>query len=126
MVDTNNVLVKNSPLRLQKIRQAINFGFDKKKMMLYLRISIGTAAESAFVPKGLPSFNDSIVVGYHYDPAKSKQLLVVAGFAAGKNLPVIKLLTIPVYADLSSYISTELSQLDIKIKVETIQKSLLL
>jgi peptide/nickel transport system substrate-binding protein len=126
LVDTNNILVKNSPLRLQKIRQAINYGFDKKKMMLYLRNSIGTAAESGFVPKGLPSFNDSIVVGYHYDPAKAKKLLIEAGFAAGKNLPVIKLLTIPVYADLSSYIANELSQLGIKIQVETIQKSLLL
>ena len=126
LVDTNNVLVKNSPLRLQKIRQAINYGFDRKKMMLFLRNSIGTAAESGFVPKGLPSFNDSIVVGYGYDPEKAKQLLVEAGFAGGNNLPVIKLLTIPVYADLGSYIANELSQLGIKIQVETIQKSLLL
>ena len=126
LVDTNNVLVKNSPLRLQKIRQAINYGFDRKKMMLFLRNSIGTAAESGFVPKGLPSFNDSIVVGYGYDPVKAKQLLVEAGFAGGNNLPVIKLLTIPVYADLGSYIANELSQLGIKIQVETIQKSLLL
>ena len=126
LVDTNNLLVKNSPLRLQKIRQAINYGFDRKKMMLFLRNSIGTAAESGFVPKGLPSFNDSIVVGYKYDPAKAKQLLVEAGFATGNNLPVIKLLTIPVYADLGSYIANELSQLGIKIQVETIQKSLLL
>ena len=126
LVDTNNILVKNSPLRLQKIRQAINYGFDRKKMMLFLRNSIGTAAESGFVPKGLPSFNDSIVVGYGYDPAKAKQLLVAAGFAGGSNLPVIKLLTIPVYADFGSYIANELSQLGIKIQVETVQKSLLL
>ena len=126
LVDTNNVLVKNSPLRLQKIRQAINYGFDRKKMMLFLRNSIGTAAGSGFVPKGLPSFNDSIVIGYGYDPAKAKQLLIEAGFAGGNNLPVIKLLTIPVYADLGSYIANELSQLGIKIQVETIQKSLLL
>ena len=46
LVDDNNELVKNSPLRLQKIRQAINYGFDRQKMMLYLRNSIGTAAES--------------------------------------------------------------------------------
>ncbi len=126
LVDTNSVLVKSSPLRLQKIRQAINYGFDRKKMMLFLRNSIGTAAESGFVPKGLPSFNDSIVVGYGYNPAKAKRLLAEAGFAGGNNLPVIKLLTIPIYADLGSYIANELSQLGIKIQVETIQKSLLL
>ena len=126
LVDSNNALVKQSPLRLQKIRQAINYGFDRKKMMLYLRNSIGTAAESGFVPTGLPSFDSNLVKGYHYDAAKAKQLLEEAGFPNGDNLPVIKLLTIPVYADLAGYIANELLQSGIKVQVETVQKSLLL
>ena len=40
LVDSSNELVKASPLRLKKIRQAINYGFDRRKMMLYLRNSI--------------------------------------------------------------------------------------
>jgi len=126
LVDSNNTLVKQSPLRLQKIRQAINYGFDRRKMMLYLRNSIGTAAESGFVPAGLPSYDTTAVKGYHYDPAKATQLLSEAGFTNGDNLPVIKLLTIPVYADLAGYIANELQQVGIKIQVETVQKSLLL
>lgn len=126
LVDTNNVLVKQSPLRLKKIRQAINYGFDRRKMMLYLRNSIGIAAESGFVPAGLPSFDTATVKGYYYDPAKAKQLLAEAGFPNGHALPVIKLLTIPIYADLGSYIANELQQAGIKVQVETIQKSLLL
>jgi ABC-type transport system substrate-binding protein len=126
LVDSANDLVKNSPLRLQKIRQAINYGFDRKKMMLYLRNSIGTAAESGFVPAGLPSFDSVKVKGYHYDVSKAKQLLEEAGFANGNGLPVIKLLTIPVYADLAAYIANELQQTGIKVQVEAIQKSLLL
>ena len=94
--------------------------------MLYLRNSIGTAAESGFVPAGLPSFDTAVVKGYHYDPAKSRQLLEEAGFPGGNNMPVIKLLTIPVYADLASYIANELNQVGIKVQVEAIQKSLLL
>ncbi|MES2431288.1 MAG: ABC transporter substrate-binding protein [Bacteroidota bacterium] len=125
LVDSTNPLVKNSPLAIQKIRQAINYGIDKKKMILYLRNSIGTAAENGFVPTGLPSF-DTSVVGYRYDVQKAKQLLVEAGFKDGINLPSIKLLTIPIYADLGSYIANELQQIGIKIQVETIQKSLLL
>ena len=126
LVDPENELVKNSPLRLQKIRQAINYGFDRRKMMLYLRNSIGTAAESGFVPAGLPSFDSAAVKGYRYDAAKARQLLAEAGFAGGKNLPPIKLLTIPVYADLASYIANELNIVGINVQVEAIQKSLLL
>ena len=126
LVDPENELVKNSPLRLQKIRQAINYGFDRRKMMLYLRNSIGTAAESGFVPAGLPSFDTVAVKGYRYDLNKAKQLLAEAGFPEGKNLPVIKLLTIPIYADLASYIANELNMAGINVQVEAIQKSLLL
>ncbi len=126
LVDPENVLVKNSPLRLQKIRQAINYGFDRRKMMLYLRNSIGTAAESGFVPAGLPSFDTVAVKGYRYDLIKAKQLLAEAGFPEGKNLPVIKLLTIPIYADLASYIANELNMAGINVQIEAIQKSLLL
>ena len=41
--DTTFEIVKNSPLKNLKIRQAINYGFNRKKMMLYIRNSIGTA-----------------------------------------------------------------------------------
>lgn len=126
LADTNNILVKNSPLKLLKIRQAINYAIDRKKMMLYLRNSIGTAAESGFVPQGLPSFNAEIVKGYSYDPVKAKLLLAEAGFTNGQNLPEIKLLTIPIYANLASYLANELKQVGISVKVEAMQKSLLL
>ena len=126
LVDEQNELVKNSPLRLQKIRQAINYGFDRRKMMLYLRNSIGIAAESGFIPCGLPSFDSVNVRGYTYNPAKAKQLLADAGYTAGKEMPTVKLLTIPIYGDLGSYIANELKQVGINVEVEVVQKSLLL
>ncbi len=126
LADTTNALLKNSPLKYLKIRQAINYGIDRKKMMLYLRNSIGTAAESGFIPQGLPSFNADKVKGYAFNIPKAKALLAEAGFANGKNLPEIILLTIPAYANLASYVANELKQIGIAVKVETIQKSLLL
>lgn len=126
LVDSSSELVKNSPLRSQKIRQAINFGFDRRKLMLYMRNSIGTAAESGFVPAGLPSFDTNIVKGYHFDPAKTKQLLKEAGYPDGNGLAPVKLLTIPIYADLGTFIANELEKSGIKVQVEAIQKSLLL
>lgn len=126
LVDSTNDVVQHSPLRFKKVRQAINYGFDRKKMMLYLRNSIGTAAESGFVPAGLPSFDANTVRGYHFDPAKARQLMKEAGYENGRGFPVVKLLTIPVYADFASFIANELEQVGIKIQVEVMQKSLLL
>lgn len=126
LVDTTNPLVHDSPLRFKKIRQAINYGFDRRKMMLYLRNSLGIAAESGFVPMGLPSFDSSRVKGYHYDPALTKKLLMEAGYPDGKNLPVIRLLTVAIYADMANFIAKQLGEAGIPVQVEVVQKSLLL
>jgi oligopeptide transport system substrate-binding protein len=124
--DSINPLVKSSPLKDVKIRQAINYAIDRNKMILYLRNSLGIPAQSGFVPVGLPSFDSNAVKGYHYDPAKTLKLLKEAGYPGGVGLPVIKLVTIPVYADLGSYIVNELQQAGIRTQLEVIQKSLLL
>lgn len=125
LTDPTNVALKNSPLRFKKIRQAINYGFERRKMILYLRNSLGTAAESGFVPAGLPSFDSSLVKGYYYDPLKTKQLLAEAGYPGGKNMPVTKLLTIPIYADMANFIAKQLEESGIPVQVEVVQKSLL-
>lgn len=126
VVDSSLATVKNSPLHLLKIRQAINYGFDRRKMMLYLRNSIGTPAESGFVPPGLPSFDSAIVHGYHYDPAKARQLLREAGFPEGVGLPRIILKTIDTYADLAGFIARQLEEVGMKVQIDITQKSLLL
>jgi peptide/nickel transport system substrate-binding protein len=126
LVDSTLPIVKKSPLSRKKVRQAINYGFDRVKMMMYLRNSIGTPAYSGFVPKGLPSFDSASVRGYSYQPAKARQLLTEAGYPDGKNLPPVRLLTIPVYSELASFIAKELEAIGITIQVEVVQKGLLL
>lgn len=126
MVDSLNPLVSRSPLRFKKVRQAINYGFDRRKMILYLRNSLGTPAESGFVPAGLPSFDSSVVRGYYYDPTKSRKLLEEAGYPEGKGLPVITLYTISVYSDMADFIAKELSEIGIPVKIEVVPKYLLL
>jgi oligopeptide transport system substrate-binding protein len=126
LVDEVNPLVKNSPLKLKAIRQAINSSIDKVRLMMYMRNSIGIAAEGGFVPSGLPSMNAETVKGYKYDPARARKLLKDAGFENGNGLPEIKLLTIPIYADIGSFIARQLEETGIKVQVEVVQKSLLL
>ncbi|MBL7750138.1 MAG: ABC transporter substrate-binding protein [Chitinophagaceae bacterium] len=126
LVDTLNPIMKGSSLRLRKVRQAINYGFDRAKMVLYLRNSIGTPATSGFVPAGMPSFDSTRVKGYSYDPRLASQLLREAGFPGGKGIPPIKLLTIPIYSDLASFIAGQLAEIGIPVQVEVIPKALLL
>jgi len=126
LVETPNGTLQQSPLRLKKLRQAINYGFDRRKMILYLRNSLGTPAESGFVPVGLPSFDSTLVKGYYYDPVRTKELLEEVGFPDGRGLPSIKLLTIPVYAEMGNFIAKQLGESGIPVQVEVVQKSLLL
>jgi ABC-type transport system substrate-binding protein len=126
LVDSLNPLTSQSPMRVKKIRQAINYGFDRRKMVLYLRNSLGTPAESGFVPAGLPSFDSTVVKGYYYDPARSRRLLNEAGFPGGKGLPVITLHTISVYSDMADFIAKQLEELGMRVQVEVVPKYLLL
>ncbi|MEO8823584.1 MAG: ABC transporter substrate-binding protein [Ginsengibacter sp.] len=126
LCDSSLPVVKNSPLRDVRIRKAINYGFNRKKMILYIRNSIGIPATSGFIPAAFPSFDSAAVKGYHYDPQKALQLLKDAGYPNGVGLPPFKLLTVPLYADIASYIANELQQIGITINVEVVQKSLLL
>ncbi len=126
MVDENNPLVKNSPTKIKAVRQAMNYAINRKQLMMYMRNSIGIAAEAGFVPGGLPSRNTELVKGYNYDPPKAKQLLKDAGFPEGKGLTPIKLLTINIYADIASFAAREMEEVGIPVQVEIVQKSLLL
>jgi len=125
LVDSTNDLVKNSPTRSKKLRQAINYGFDREKMVLYLRNSLGIPAKSGFVPTGLPSFDSIIVKGYSYNPALAKKLLAEAGFTGG-NIPLIRLTTISIYSNIADFIAKQLEAIGMNIQVEIVQKSLLL
>ena len=53
LVDPNLELVKNSPLKLKAVRQAINYGIDREQMITYLRNNIGTAAHAGIIPEGI-------------------------------------------------------------------------
>ena len=126
LIDSNKQSDLLSPLQQKKIRQAINYSIDRKKMMFYLRNSIGTPANSGFIPLGFPSFDSNLVKGYLYDPAKARKLIQEAGYNENNPMPSIKLFTVPAYGMLGTYIVNELNQQGIKSEVEIVQKSLLL
>ena len=89
----------------------------KRKLMKYLRNSIGLPALYGFIPKGLPSYSDKII-GFNYDPDKTRNLLTEAGFPNGNGLPPITLTTTSDYLDLCEYIQQQLAQFGIEIIID--------
>ncbi len=120
LVDTNLAIVKKSPLKILKVRQAINYAIDRQKMMKYLRNSMGTPGYEGFIPEGMPGFSKN-VKGYTYDSEKARQLLAEAGFPDGKNLPEISLATTVGYRSLIEYVQGQLDRIGIKTNVEITQ-----
>lgn len=118
LVDTSKTLVKNSPLRIKKVRQAVNYAIDRAKLIKYLRNSIGTPATSGFIPKGMPGFDSTRVRGYDYNPKLSAKLLAEAGFPNGQGMPEVTLSTSTTYRDLIEFIQGELNAIGIKVKVD--------
>jgi peptide/nickel transport system substrate-binding protein len=108
----------SNPLLIKEVRQAINYGFDRVKMIRFLRNNIGTSARAGMVPQGVPSFDTTYVKGYSYQPQKALDLLAKAGFPNGKGLPPITLSASASYLDLCQYIQHELSKIGIVLKIE--------
>lgn len=118
MVDPEQDAVQNSPVLIREVRQAINVGFDRHKMMRYLRNNIGRPASAGFVPEGMPSYSAEAVKGYKYDPDMARELLAIAGYPNGSGLESITLTTTSDYQDLCEYIQHELSEVGIRLDIE--------
>lgn len=118
LMDSSAIEVRNNPIKLKAIRQAINYGFDRVKMMRYLRNNIGTPALYGMIPKGLPGFDTTMVKGFYYNPDKSRKLMAEAGFPNGKGLGEITLSTTASYLDLCKYIQNQLGEIGIKLKID--------
>ena len=109
-----------NPLAIKKIRQALNYGFDRDLMLRTLRNSMGKSAISGFAPMGLPSF-DQNTEGYHFDQERARKLLKEAGFENGKNLPVIKLTTNKEYLDLATFMARQWEDLGVKTVIDVME-----
>lgn len=105
-------------LKDKRLRQAMNFAIDRKKMIRYLRSNVGLPANAGFIPSGLPAFDPTNVAGYDYNPKKASALLSEAGFPNGQGLSPIKLETTAGYKDLCTFIQNQLGDIGIKVEME--------
>lgn len=100
------------------LRKAINYGFDKRKMMTYLRNGIGIPATGGFIPKGLPGYNDN--VGFTYQPSKAENLVKQFKAETGIENPEITIATTSNYLSFCEFIQRELLKIGIAVNVDVI------
>lgn len=118
LINDVNKKFGNNPLKHKQIRQAINFGFDREKMVSSFRGNIGSPAIYGIVPSGMPGFNSPGVKGYEYNPNKSRELLAEAGYPGGKGLPAITLSCTEKRKDIFEFIQNQLNEIGIKSKLD--------
>ncbi|MXN92233.1 ABC transporter substrate-binding protein [Flavobacterium sp. Sd200] len=99
----------------KRIRQALNYGFDRAKMILFLRNGRGTAATGGMIPNGLPGFGAK---GYDYNPVKARELIAGYKKQTGDNNPAIQLSTSASYLDIAEYLQREWQKLGLNIQVD--------
>ncbi len=106
-----------NPLLSKKVRRAVNIGFDREKMIRYLRNGIGIPGNYGFIPAGMPAFDHSRKY-YSYDPDSARKLLDSPGLNDKKPLKTINLHTTADYLDICKYIQSQLSLIGMKIEIE--------
>ncbi|MDO5977724.1 ABC transporter substrate-binding protein [Flavivirga spongiicola] len=114
---------KTPEIQSELIRKAINYGFDRKKMMIYLRNGIGNPANGGFIPMGLAGYNKSI--GFSYQPEKAKQLVKQFKEESGIANPEITLVTTSNYLSFCEFIQRELQKTGLVIHVDVMPEATL-
>ena len=116
-MESNKNIIKSDLLR-----KAINIGFDKEKMIRYLRNGIGIPANGGFIPFGLPGYSKKKY--NEYNPEKAKEMV-----NEYKNIynevPSIKLTTTNNYLVFCEFIQKELEKIGVEIIVDVIPGSAL-
>ena len=97
-------------------------GFDRKKMITYLRNNIGFIGNRGLIPKGLPGHGANTSI--KFDPIKATNLIndfiKKHGF-----IPQITLATDANYLDICEYLQRSLEKIGLKIKVDVMTPAVL-
>lgn len=116
LMDRNGTM--SAPLANVKVRQAINYAFDRTALLKAIGAGYGTVTTQIF-PPGSPEYSSSLDSYYTYDPAKAKQLLAEAGYPNGftLNMPEAAALGASAYA----LMAQELANIGIKVNYTSYQ-----
>tara|TARA_R110000850_G_scaffold16697_1_gene51686 strand:+ start:26533 stop:28146 length:1614 start_codon:yes stop_codon:yes gene_type:complete len=111
----------NPALQSPLFRKALNYGFDRKKLIQYLRNGIGFPAENGIIPRGLAGFD--FVEGYTYQPELARDYLEQYIAESGDKSPEITFTTDSNYQDIYEYLQRELEKTGIKVTIDIVPSS---
>ncbi len=106
----------NPALANVKVRQAMNYAFDRKTILAQQYLNEGTVTDQVFGPESgayVPELDDT----YSYDPAKAKSLLSEAGYPKGFTL---KIPTVAGFDAINAVFKQQLSDVGITLQAESI------
>ncbi|MFG3289117.1 ABC transporter substrate-binding protein [Streptomyces sp. NPDC048179] len=100
-----------------KVRQALNYAFDKQAIIKSAKTGLGTATTQLFA-KGEDGYQAALDDTYSYNPTKAKQLLAEAGYPNGFSV------TIPdfsaIFPQEQAALTQSLKDIGIKVKLDTL------
>ncbi len=112
---------KKKEIQSELLRKAINHGFDREKMITYLKNGIGTPAINGFIPKGIPGFDN--IPGYEYDTEKAYEYIKKYIEQTGDRNPTIRIATDSNYQSICEFIQRELEKIGLTIIVDVMPPS---
>ena len=118
---------KNSPfINNKKLRQALNYGVNRKKIVRYVLKNRGFPAVNGPLPIGIPGFDENIK-GYNYDRNKAKQLLAEAGYPNGEGLELTLVIgNDEIQKAIAIAFQEQMKELGISIKLEQLMQATVL
>ena len=100
-----------------KVRQAMAYAVDKKKIVRLLHDTVLFA--NSILPRSMPGYNSNVVC-YPYDPAKARQLLAESGHAGGFSCRLWYESGNPVLEPTASAIQFDLAQIGVKAQLNPV------
>lgn len=113
----NSAMVKD-----KKLRMALNIGFDRKKMLAYLRNGMGNAKVTGIIPDGLPGYNADKAV--RFDPVKARELINEVK-KTHKQPVKLTLSTNATYIDIAEYLQREWQKIGVDVTIDVMPPSTL-
>lgn len=103
-----------------KVRQALNYAFDKQAIIKTVKLGLGTATTQLFSP-GEDGYDPSLDSVYSYNPAKARQLLAEAGYPNGFSVTMPDLSSL--FPQEQAVLTQSLKDIGIKVTLQNVPAS---